>query len=68
MGYVFMTSLCGQCGQPFSFNPHKVPSLKNVPFCKNCIDTANAGPRKANGLPPIEYAKDAYEAIPEEEL
>jgi len=68
MGYVFMTALCGQCKRPFMFNPHKVPSLNNIPFCKNCVDAANAGPRQQNGLPPIVYTDDAYQALPEEEL
>ncbi len=67
-GYVFMVGTCGQCKRMFTFNPHKVPSMKNIPFCKHCVDWANNGPRKANGLPPIVYSSDAYEAIPESQL
>ena len=67
MGYVLMVGTCGACKKIFSFNPNKVPSLNNIPFCKECIDKANPI-RKANGLPEIRYAADAYAAIPEEEL
>jgi len=67
MGYVMVMSECGQCKKLFSYNPHKVPSLNNVAFCKECVDAANPI-RVKNGLPAITYSKDAYEAIPEEEL
>ena len=66
-GYVFMTAICGSCKRPFSFNPLKVPSLNNVPFCKHCVDAANSI-RKEKGLPPIVYADDAYEPMLESEL
>jgi len=67
MGYVYAMGNCGVCGKLFSFNPMKVPSLNNVPFCQTCVDAANPQ-RVKNGLPPIEYDEDAYEAVPEEEL
>jgi hypothetical protein len=67
MGYALVVGTCGQCKNIFSFNPNKVPSLKNIPFCRACVDAANPL-REKNGLPPILYAADAYEAIPEEEL
>ena len=67
-GYALCVGTCGSCHGIFSFNPNKVPSLNDIPFCKPCVDSANAGPRAAKGLPPIAYAKDAYEACPEEEL
>ncbi len=67
MGYVFMTSACGQCGQLFSYNPHLVPSLNDVPFCEACILAANPL-RIANGLEPITPHPQAYEAMDERDL
>ena len=66
-GYVSAVAPCGQCGRIFSFNPVKVPSLNNVPFCRACVDAANPL-RVRNGLDPIHYDDDAYEACAEEEL
>ena len=66
MGYMMVMARCGQCGEIFSFNPASVPSLNNIPYCKACIDAANPV-RIKNGLDPIVYAADAYEAIDENE-
>jgi hypothetical protein len=70
-GYVFVLGHCISCRQPFTFNPHRVPSLVvngvREPVCRACIEAANPR-RKANGLAEIEIQPDAYEAIPEEEL
>ncbi len=69
--YALMFGKCANCGQPFGFNPHKVPSIrvegKREPVCKPCIDQANPQ-RVAAGLPPFVIQPDAYEPIPEEEL
>lgn len=65
MGCYLVTAPCGACGRLFCFNPHKVPSLNNVPFCKACVDKANPL-RKEKGLPPITYAPDAYEPVCDE--
>lgn len=66
-GFVFATAACGACKQIFTFNPRKVPSLNNVPFCRECVEAANPI-RKANGLPEIPILSDAYGACREEEL
>jgi hypothetical protein len=66
-GYVLALANCGQCGALFGFNPNKVPSVNNIPFCKTCVDAANPM-RVRNGLKPIEYAIDAYGPIHESEL
>ena len=67
MGYAIAVSECGACHRIFCYNPHLVPSLDNVPFCKTCVDGA-APARAQNGLPPIKYAKEAYEPMNESEL
>jgi hypothetical protein len=61
----FATALCGQCRQPFNFNPALVPSLNNVPFCRNCVEIANPK-RVAGGLAPIAILPGAYDIVPEE--
>lgn len=71
MGYAMMFGTCANCHLPFSFNPVKVPSVRvngaKEPICKTCIDAANPE-RVKQGLPPLEYAPDAYEACEENEL
>lgn len=57
-------SACGQCHQIFSYNPHLVPSLNDVPFCRNCVERANPK-RIANGLEPINILPGAYESVAE---
>jgi hypothetical protein len=59
MGYMMAVGNCGICGKTFSFNPYKVPSSNNIPFCKECIDNANPI-RVEKGLPEIKYSADAY--------
>lgn len=59
----FATARCGQCTQPFTFNPHLVPSLNGVPFCKTCVERANPK-RIANGLKPIPIS-GAYDVVSE---
>jgi hypothetical protein len=71
MGYVFATSACFGCGETFTYNPVKVPSIRidgvPQPVCGSCIALANPK-RIANGLDPIEIHPDAYEACDEAEL
>ena len=71
MGYVFVLGQCVACKKTFSFHPHKVPSLpvngNREPVCRDCIEKANPI-RIEQGLPPLTYASDAYEACPESEF
>ena len=71
MGYALVFSACFGCGQPFGFNPNRVPSIrvegKREPICINCVERANPL-REANGLPKIIPHPDAYEPIEESEL
>jgi hypothetical protein len=72
MGYAICTGNCFGCNRLFSFNPVRVPSIRNAngekqPVCKECIDRANPL-RVKNGLEPIVPAPDAYEAVDEGEL
>ena len=71
MGYAICTGSCAACGAVFSFNPHKVPSLRvegvRRPICLGCINAANEV-RKANGVPALTVLPGAYEAIEESEL
>jgi hypothetical protein len=67
MGYAMMVSECGACHQIFCYNPHLVPSLNNVPFCKRCVD-ASAPERIKRGLVPIKYSEEAYKPMDECEL
>ncbi len=71
MGYIHAFSACIGCGQPFFYNPVKVPSLTvrgtREPICQTCVDRVN--PRRiANGLPPIVPMPGAYDAADESEL
>jgi hypothetical protein len=72
MGYVTAMSPCIGCGQVFSYNPMLVPSSsavtgKREPICQGCVARINPI-RLKNGLPPIIYRADAYEACDESEL
>jgi len=63
---------CIGCGQPFSYNPMRVPSSsavtgKREPICRQCVDRINPA-RINNGLQPIVPLPDAYEACDESEL
>ena len=72
MGFAIVFGQCFSCGNPFGFNPHKVPSVRDgdgirQPVCEMCVKAANSV-RKKNGLPSIEIEPDAYEPIDEVEL
>lgn len=59
----FMAAQCGSCGCIFTCNPHKVPSLKNIPFCLACVEAANVERRESGmSLIPI---KGAYDPVRE---
>ena len=72
-GYVFAMAPCIACKAPFSFNPHKVPSMRRTPdgprepVCESCFERLNMV-RKTQGLEPWTRQPDAYEAMPESEL
>ena len=70
-GYVMGHSLCIGCGQLFSYNPMRVPSLfvngQREPICQACVHRVNPM-RVKNGLAPIIPHKDAYEPAREDEL
>jgi hypothetical protein len=71
MGYAFAMSPCRGCGQVFTYNPMRVPSVRidgvRQPVCQACVDRVNPT-RIANGLEPIVPLPGAYEAAEESEL
>jgi hypothetical protein len=71
MGFALCTSRCFGCGQVFSYNPVRVPSIRvhgsREPICQGCVNRANPM-RIANGLEPIVPHPDAYDACDESEL
>ena len=72
MGYAVVLSPCFGCGNTFSYNPHKVPSIRDSddvrqPICRTCVERVNPQ-RIAIGLPLIVPQPGAYEAIDESEL
>jgi len=72
MGYVFMTAGCYVCGTLFSFNPMKVPSIRDgngvrQAVCRACVELANKV-RKERGLEPFPIADGAYAPCDESEL
>ncbi len=71
MGYAMCHGYCFGCGQLFSFNPVRVPSIRinndRKPICRSCVDRVNPT-RIKNGLAPIMPAPDAYDACDESEL
>ena len=70
-GWCFATAPCFGCGLPFSFNPHKVPSVRHEgirkPVCRVCVELANPE-RVKNGLEPIAILPGSYDPMREEEL
>ena len=71
MGYAMVTSSCFGCKQLFSYNPHRVPSIRiegvRKPVCRPCVEMVNPT-RETNGLDPIPLHPEAYEPIHEGEL
>lgn len=73
MGYVLCHSACFGCGRLISYNPLRVPSIRDPktgskePICLDCVNRVNPQ-RIKNGLEPIRPAPDAYQACEEGEL
>lgn len=71
MGYALAMGRCLGCGQMFGFNPLRVPSLlyngHKEPICQSCVTRVNPL-RRANGVPEIVPAPDAYSEVDESEL
>ena len=71
MGYALIYGPCFGCKRLFTYNPHKVPSLRwegvRQPICLTCIQEANLK-RAIAGIPPLEVHPDAYEPCEESEL
>lgn len=63
--FMVVLGRCAVCGQVFSFNPNKVPSVrvdgKREPICRACIEMANKV-RIDGGMEPFPVLEDAYEA------
>lgn len=68
MGYMSVFGLCASCKQIFSFNAHRVPSVRvngvREPVCRSCVERS-APARIANGLEPIVILPGAYDPSPE---
>jgi len=73
MGYALATSTCFGCRRLFSYNPVRVPSIRDPdtgtkePVCFSCITRANVQ-RKAKGFAPLVPHSMAYEPCDEDEL
>ncbi|MBS3921320.1 MAG: hypothetical protein KG012_20795 [Deltaproteobacteria bacterium] len=72
MGYAFISGNCWTCGTLFTFNPLKVPSIRDSggvrqAICGNCVRFANKM-RIEKGMDPFPVPADAYEAVDENEL
>lgn len=72
MGYVIAMANCYGCGQPFTFNPLVVPSVRDQngvrqALCQNCSAEINRRKRQA-GMPEVPIHPNAYEGIDENEL
>jgi hypothetical protein len=70
MSYMTAFSRCFGCGQPFSYNPALVPSIRDPktglrePVCQICVDRVNPE-RERRGLEPIRPLPGAYDAAEE---
>jgi hypothetical protein len=71
MGYAIAMGRCFGCGAVFGFNPVRVPSIRvngqKEPICQACVTHINPQ-RRANGVPEITPAPDAYSEVNESEL
>jgi hypothetical protein len=67
MGYMALIAHCVNCGRLFSSNPHRVPSFKGEPICRDCIVMINEE-RHRRGLETWPVSADAYEAVDEYEM
>lgn len=68
MGYMIAMGNCAVCGNLFTFNPERVPSVRingeKEPVCRPCMERVNILKRE-KGLPEFEIPEDAYEPTPE---
>lgn len=71
MGFALAHADCIACGQPFSFNPVRVPSIRvngvREPVCEPCMTRANVT-RAAAGRPLLTILPGAYEPADESEM
>lgn len=74
MSYAMVMSPCVICKAIFSYNPHKVPSIrrhhpdgKREPVCSRCMREAN-DERTRRGMPLLAIHPEAYNPIEENEL
>ena len=74
MSYAMVMSPCVICKAIFSYNPHKVPSIrrhhpdgKREPVCARCMREAN-DERARRGMPLLAIHPEAYNPIEEHEL
>ena len=77
--HVIAFGVCFACGNSFSFNPRRVPSIPigpdghpaiggdRKPICRACATMANTV-RKDSGLPLWDVSDEAYGPMPEAEL
>lgn len=67
MSYMYVLGPCFSCGEMFTFNADKVPSIvvkgEREPICQSCVIKANPE-RVRRGLAPITVLPGAYQ--PEE--
>ena len=64
MGAYFCIGNCCGCGYPFTFNPHRVPSVGGEPVCQACMDLVNRH-REVEGREPLTIPLGAYEPVEE---
>ena len=67
MGYGFAVSPCFACKKLFTFHPSFVPSYKDKPVCKTCMEIVNKK-RIAEGTEPHPIHPKAYKVFEESEL
>lgn len=61
VSFVSLVAPCFACRRLFASNPESVPSFRNEPICRDCVELVNAK-RRASGLPEWPVAPDAYDA------
>lgn len=72
MGYAVMVANCWVCRKLFSFNPRRVPSIRDEdgvfqPVCRECVEMANRI-RVVKELKPFIIPDDAYSPCDECEI
>ena len=73
MGYVFMTGTCLNCHRVMTFNPNKVPAVRDgngvkQPICLTCHTSINEQRKKLGIEPWPEPLPGAYEAADENSI